>query len=176
MWPRWGNEHQELGEVLRWSSENRNKKQWRKEGSVPQMTINVSPSQNPHPLSHQWTGPRGSSLPPNAQPIGTGVSWGRESYREGQASPGHCHLTYCDSVIAQEALHAASAILDNQGLAQVLEGEGLGWVKAVMVLCNKDPDQWILGVILPSTFPGRVETLTRPCKNRAICVSAILSG
>lgn len=57
-----------------------------------------------------------------------------------QGSPGCCHLTYRDSVIGQEALHTASTVLDKQGLAQVLEGEGLGWVKAVVVSCNKDPN------------------------------------
>ena len=57
-----------------------------------------------------------------------------------RGSPGCCHLTYCDSVVGQEALHSTSTILDKQGLAQVLEGDGLGWVKTVVVSCNKDPN------------------------------------
>lgn len=57
-----------------------------------------------------------------------------------RGNPVCCHHTYCDSVIGQEALDSAGTILDKQGLAQVLEGEGLGWVKAVVVFCNKDPN------------------------------------
>lgn len=92
--------------------------------------IEPSSGQNPRdPHSHQMHRPLESGYPGGE--MGTEKAW---------VSPGHCHLTYCDSVIAQEALHSASAILDKQGLAQVLEGERLGWVKAVMVFCNKDPD------------------------------------
>lgn len=40
--------------------------------------------------------------------------------------------THNDGIETQKALHAAGAVLDGQGLVQVLEGGGLGWVKAMM--------------------------------------------
>lgn len=94
------------------------------------------------PLSKaaQWTGPKGSSLPPDAQTIKTEGLGGEMAAEKCRGSLVCCHLTYCDSVIGQEALHSAGTILDKQGLAQVLEGEGLGRVKAVVVFCNKDPN------------------------------------
>lgn len=73
-------------------------------------------------------------------PLEPGCLWEEITTGKGGASPGCCHLTYCDSVVAQETLYSPSAVLDKQGLAQVLEGEGLGRVKAVVFFCNKDPD------------------------------------
>lgn len=42
-------------------------------------------------------------------------------------------LTHNDGVRAQDALHAAGAIVDAQRLAQVPEGGGLRWVEAGVV-------------------------------------------
>ena len=46
--------------------------------------------------------------------------------------------THSDGVVAQEALHAARAVLDGQGLAQVLEGGRHAWVEAVVIFWNTD--------------------------------------
>lgn len=47
--------------------------------------------------------------------------------------------THSNGVGAQDALHAARAILDAQGLVQVPEGGGFGRVEAVVVFWNTDP-------------------------------------
>lgn len=95
------------------------------------MGINGTPSQSPHLLSLSVGRPQGILIPTKYI---THWNWGILG-----DSPGRCHLTHCDSVVAQEALHTAGTVLDKQGPAQVLEGEGLGWVKAVVGFCNKDP-------------------------------------
>lgn len=92
--------------------------------------IEPSSGQDPRdPQSHQMH-----------NPLEPGCLGGEIAAGKGGVSPGRCHLTYCDGVVAQETLHSAGAILDKQGLAQVLEGEGLGRVKAVVFFYNKDPD------------------------------------
>lgn len=102
-------------------------------------TMAISGSSTPiEPSSRQH--PRDPQSHQMHNPLEPGYLGGEIAAGKGGASPGHCHLTYCDSVVAQETLHSPSAILDKQGLAQVLESEGLGRIKPVVFSCNKDPD------------------------------------
>lgn len=80
--------------------------------------MGASPSQNPHLLSHPvGQGPRDPRSHQKHNTSELRYLGGEVAARKGQVSPGCGHLTYCDSVVAQEALHSPGAVLDKQGLA-----------------------------------------------------------
>ena len=63
--------------------------------------------------------------------------------------------THSDSVVAQDALHAARAIVDRQGLAQVLEGGRLSRVEALVVFWNT-----VSGLVGPKASSLHLTVLT----------------
>lgn len=81
-----------------------------------------------------WTRRKGPLHPPlEVQPARAWVD-GRQSRHRGKKSEPRLapSPTHSDAIKAQEALHAAGAVLDRQRLVQVLEGGGLGRVETVM--------------------------------------------
>lgn len=76
---------------------------------------------------------RASPPPLEVQPARVWVD-GRQSRHRGKKSEPRLapSPTHSDGIKAQEALHAAGAVLDRQRLVQVLEGGGLGRVETVM--------------------------------------------